>query len=75
MIKESELLLPNFLNVFEQKLTRLKKQIKGELNKPKKERSKADLKEMLRVAKGLRKVIRAVKKQNIKSCPHCGGEI
>ena len=60
-----QLLLPNFLNIFEHKLVRMKKQIKTELDKPKKERKRAELKDLLKGAKHLQNAIGKVKKQTI----------
>jgi hypothetical protein len=53
----------------------MKKQIKTELDKPKKERKRAELKDLLKGAKHLQNAIGKVKKQTIKLCPHCGKEV
>jgi len=74
MSKDQEL-IPNFLSVFEHKLERLKKQIKTELAKPKRERHRAQLKDMLNNAKTLKHAVHKVRKQQTKLCPHCGREI
>lgn len=70
-----QLFLPNFLNVFEHKLVRMKKQIKAELDKPKKERKRVELKNLLKGAKHLQNSIDKAKKQSVKLCPHCGKEV
>ena len=72
---EQQRLLPTFTAVFEQKLQGMKKQIKKELDKPKKERRKAALKGLLKEAKRLQKLIARVKKDHGQKCPHCGKEI
>lgn len=64
--------LPNFLTVFDQKLNNLRKLIKKELDKPKKERKKADLKRLLKQAKELKVAIHTAKKATAQKCPHCG---
>lgn len=66
--------LPHFVDIFEQRLGKMKKQIEGELKKPKKERSKHALKRLIKEANGLKKQIKKVKKVTQK-CPHCGGEL
>ena len=67
--------LPTFLPVFEQKLRHFKGKIEKELAKPKAERTKIDLKSLLREAKGLKKTINKIKKDNSMSCPNCGHDL
>lgn len=67
--------IPNYLSVFDRKLDDLRKKIKVELSKPKKERSKHDLKRLLKSAQKLKKVIKEAKKVTAKRCPHCDGEL
>ena len=67
--------IPNFLSVFEHKLERLKNNIKKEIEKPKKDRSKKALKDLVMEAKDLRRLIRQIKGDNKSLCPHCRGEI
>lgn len=65
----------SFLNIFDRKLDDLRKRIKKEFEKPKKERSKQELKRLLHDARKLRHAIKDAKKGTSKKCPHCGGEI
>lgn len=67
--------IPNYLSVFDRKLDDLRKKIETELLKPKKDRSKHDLKSLLKSAQKLKKVIKDAKKSTAKKCPHCGGEL
>jgi chemotaxis protein histidine kinase CheA len=64
-----------FLEIFEQKLKKLIKNIETELTKPKKERNKASLKNMVREAKSLKDLVKECRKQKgIGCCPNCGHE-
>jgi len=67
--------IPNFLNVFEHKLDRLKDKIKDEIHKPKKDRSKKVLKELVMEANDLKRLIKQIKGDNVSLCPHCRGVI
>jgi hypothetical protein len=67
--------IPNFLNVFEHKLERLKNKIKNEIDKPKKDRSKKVLKELVMEAKDLKRLIKQIKGDNVTLCPKCRGII
>lgn len=67
--------IPNYLQVFERKLEDLKKRIKHETDKPKKERSKQKLKSFLSEANRIKKAIREVRQDHKARCPHCGREI
>ena len=60
-----------FAGVFEQKLGVLKKDIKKELAKEKKDRRKEWLKYLLKEAKELRNLVHELKPK----CPHCGKPI
>lgn len=71
---KDEVTVQGFIGVFEHKLEKMKKRIKEELAKPKKERSKDVLKRIVKEANGLKKVIKKYKKVS-KKCPHCGEEI
>lgn len=65
-----------FLQVFEQRLKKLKESIKDEIAKPKKERSKKRLRRFLEEAKDLRKLLREINSEHqTKRCPHCNGII
>jgi len=67
--------IPNYLQVFERKLDDLKKRIRQETDKPKKERSKHKLKGFLAEAKRIKKAIREVREDHKARCPHCHKEI
>lgn len=67
--------IPNFLSVFEHKLERLKNNIKKEIEKPKKERSKKALKDLVMEAKDLKRLIKQIKGDSVSLCPHCRGEL
>ena len=65
-----------FLEVFEQKLKKLTKKIELELNKPKKDRNKSFLKNIIKEAKTLKDIVKDCRKQNgISCCPNCGHNI
>jgi len=57
-----------FAGVFEQRLDRLKNDLKKELSKAKNERQTERLKHLIKEAKELRNLVRELKP----SCPHCG---
>lgn len=66
-----------YLSVFEEKLSRLKKNIKKELEKDKNSRNKSFLKQQLKEAKSLRKVAKEIQMaakdlEDLVQCPHCG---
>jgi len=67
--------IPNYLQVFERKLDDLKKRIRHEISKPKKERSKHKLKLLLGDAKGLKKALKEVREDHKARCPHCHKDI
>ena len=64
-----------YLPVFKTKLEKLRSLIKGEISKPKKERSKKSLKRLLEEAKELKKLVREMDKVETKRCPHCGEKL
>lgn len=67
--------IPNYLGIFEQKLNLMLKELKKELNKPKKERSKNKLKFLIRDIKKSKQLLKEAKQENAVVCPHCGQEI
>jgi len=67
--------LTTYLSVFEGRLHKIKDDIKKEISKPKKERSKHFLKDLLCESKKLKKLVRDMKTESQKQCPHCGGLI
>ena len=67
--------LPTYLPVWESQFQKIKNLIKEEINKPKKERKKQHLKRMLEECKQLKHLIKQIKDEYDKKCPHCGGKI
>lgn len=66
-----------FLSVFQEKLSRLRKNIKKELEKDKNSRNKSFLKQQLKEAKNLKKVAKEIQNaaqelEELVQCPHCG---
>ena len=57
-----------YAGVFEQRLERLRKDLKKELDKAKGDRQKHRIKNLLKEAKDLRNLVRELKPK----CPHCG---
>ena len=68
-------MITSFIPILEDKLTKIKKTLKSELQLAKSERRKDVMKTLVKDAKKLQKTINEVKKENTKICPHCGGEI
>lgn len=67
--------ISGFISIFEGKVKKQKERIQKELDKPKKERNRHALKEMLKEANKLKRTIKQAKKQTSIKCPHCGGEL
>lgn len=69
--------ITTYLEVFEQRLKKLKDNIEAEIGKPKKERRKSTLKEWVREARDLRKTLKDLvpEPESIKRCPHCGEKL
>ena len=72
MTKKDKRPITAFVGVFEEKLERLKRSIKQELERPVSERRKDWLKAELKEAKSLRDMLKEV---DSKKCPHCGGKL
>ena len=64
-----------FISVFEERLDKLKKSLRIELERAKSDRRKDVMKTLVKDAKKLQKTINEVKKENAQVCPHCGGEL
>ena len=62
-----------FVGIFEEKLSRLKKQLKQELARAKSDRRKDVIKNLIKEVKGLRKTLSECQQEKV--CPHCGGEL
>jgi hypothetical protein len=67
--------LPTYLPVWESQFQKIKNLIKEEIKKPKKERKKQHLKRMLEECKELKYLIKSIKDEHDKTCPHCGGKL
>jgi len=68
-------MLTTYLSVFEGRLSKIREDIKKQISKPKKERSKVFLKDLLSESKKLKKLVKEMKSQSNKLCPQCGGVI
>ena len=68
-------MITSFIPILEDKLTKIKKTLKNELQLAKSERRKDVMKTLVKDAKKLQKTINEVKKENAQVCPHCGGEL
>ena len=68
-------MITSFIPILEDKLTKIKKTLKSELQLAKSERRRDVMKRLVKDAKSLQKTIKDAKKYNAKTCPHCGGEI
>ena len=65
-----------FYGVFEEKLQKMKRDIKEELDRPVSKRRKAWLKAQLKEAKSMRDHLKMMKKDmRTEVCPHCGKSI
>jgi hypothetical protein len=74
-MSESRKTLSGFLDIFEGRLNKLKNNLKIELEKAKSERCRTTIKNTLRDAKKLKKVVQQSREENKQSCPHCGGKL
>jgi len=68
-------IIPNYIGMFRIRIEKLRKKIKIELTKNKKDRNKEQLKIFLVECKRLLKVVKEVEKNVIEKCPHCLKEI
>ena len=68
-------MITSIIPILEDKLTKIKKTLKNELQLAKSDRRKDVMKRLVKDAKSLQKTIKDAKKYNVKTCPHCGGEI
>jgi hypothetical protein len=67
--------LSGFLDIFEGRLNKLRHTLKTELEKTKSERCRTTIKNALKDAKKLKKVVQQGREENKQICPHCGGKI
>lgn len=65
-------ILTTYLSVFEGRLNKIKGDIKKEISKPKKDRSKIFLKDLLLESKKLKKLVKEMKQKTDNVCPKCG---
>jgi len=65
--------ITSFIPVFEDRLLKIKKNLKIELERAKSDRRKDFIKKELKEAKELRNIIKKAVKKSV--CPHCGGDI
>jgi hypothetical protein len=68
-------IITGFLPILDSKLKKQKEMIQKELDKPKGERNRHALKDMLKQTKKLRKTLKDAKEHTKAKCPHCGGDI
>jgi DNA repair exonuclease SbcCD ATPase subunit len=64
-----------FVAVFEQRVTLLRKRLKDELNKDKKERNRRTLKSVIKEIKSWNSTLKQLRKSSEHKCPHCGGQL
>lgn len=64
--------ITSFLNIFEERLDKIKKKIRKLLKADKKDRDKKYLKDLLKEAKSLKKIL---KQKTGKCCPYCGYDL
>ena len=74
-MSESRKTLSGFLDIFEGRLNKLKNNLKIELEKAKSERCRTTIKNTLRDAKKLKKVVQKGREENRQYCPHCDGKL
>ena len=74
-MSESPKTLSGFLDIFEGRLNKLRHKLKQELEKTKSERCRTTIKNTLKDARKLKKVVQQGREENKQSCPHCGGKI
>ena len=67
--------LLGFLDIFEGRLNKLRHTLKTELEKTKSERCRTTIKNALKDARKLKKVVQQGREENKQICPHCGGKI
>jgi wobble nucleotide-excising tRNase len=67
--------LSGFLDIFEGRLNKLRHTLKTELEKTKSERCRTTIKNALKDARKLKKVVQQGREENKQICPHCGGKI
>ena len=72
-MSKDEVFMTGFLPVFEQRLERIKKNLKKELARAPTERRRDFIKRELKEAKELRDLLRKAVRKAV--CPHCGGDI
>ena len=74
-MSDSNKSLSGFIEVFDGRLHKMRDRLKEELSKSKTERSRATIKRLLEDHRKLKKVLKEVKQEHAKKCPHCGKHI
>jgi hypothetical protein len=64
-----------FIAVFEQRVGLLRKRLKDELAKDKKERNRRTLKSVIKEIKSWNSTLKQLRKSSEHKCPHCGGQL
>ena len=67
--------VPNFLDVFEKRISRCKDRIKEELSKDRSHRDRRMLKMLLTEVKSFKRRIREARDEHQHKCPHCGHKL
>lgn len=70
-MKEDVKMITAFLPVFQEKVDKMKKRLKNELEKAKSERQKETIQGLIKEIKRLQKTIKSASSEENR-CPHCG---
>lgn len=71
MKKDTDPMITAYIPVFQEKVDKMKKRLRSELEKTKSDREKNTIRSLIKTIKKLQKTIRAAKKDETR-CPHCG---
>lgn len=71
MKKDTDPMITAYIPVFQEKVDKMKKRLRSELEKTKSDREKNTIRSLIKAIKKLQKTIRAAKKDETR-CPHCG---
>lgn len=67
--------IPNYLHVFEGRIEELRRRIEAQYKLAKKDRSKSELKAVVKEARSLRNAVREAQEEHSARCPHCGKKL
>ena len=67
--------ITGFIEIFEERLKKMKLHLKEELGKAKHERDRKIIKRYLFDARRLNKTLKEMRNANTKLCPHCGEKL